>query len=315
MGGNGAHRRGMIYSLSIFLMLGALVALAGLWLTAADRREQALGAPTDAEVLNFRLSELKWLALQQMGLNATLSRNGTGRLITVGDAGFPLTNSANGRANTGGLGPWLSANWPNVTNASLSMDSSGPAADGVLLRTASGMAYSQDNSNGAYDITYLTLGGQTPQSINLSIRCTAPAGAANLTFSENSPGLGTTVRVLRFSSSGAYNATNTTHDADSTPFGAAYNKTFYASYLDSGRNWMQSIHADWINSGGGYVQVWSEINSSYPGMSKGLVNCSWSERVMVSDSGAGEDRLWIPIPIAIAYGDANYSGNLTLARD
>ena len=302
----------MVYSLSIFLMLTALLTLSALWLSAADRREQTLGPAQDIEVLNARMGELNWLSVQQMGINASLARNATSSVLSISDAGFPLTNnSLYGRSALDEMGAWLAGNWTGVTNTSLSYSASGVEGNGIVLRTASELNYMQDNADANVDTVSLYLGGHVPQVLNATITCSAPSGAANISYEETAPGGTGTLRYLHFDSIGSY---TDSHEADLSEFGSDQNKNFTARYKDSAESWIASLHADW-NSSLQVFRIWDEFNGSYAGVDKSKFNCSWVESALYSDDGSAPDQLYIPVDVNLTYGDANYTGNLVLARD
>ncbi len=301
----------MVYSVSLFLMLAVLLALAAFWLEAADRRAQTVETESDMEVLNGRLAELRWASLQQLGINATLGRNSTSLWLNVSDDGFPLANASGERARMGEFGAWLESNWSAMTHAALDYNASEPQENGLLLQTTSGITYAQDNSEPGVDKALLGLASYNNTNLSaltLSLSCVSPQEAARVDYSDTVPPGRGTVRTVHFSTSGSYN--NSTDV--SVSFAPADDQNFSARYFDASVNWMQTLHADWRGLTSRFV-VWDEFNSTYPGVSKNWTRCSWKMGAALNDSG-GEEELWMPINATIAYGTANYSGWLVLAR-
>jgi hypothetical protein len=250
--------------------------------------------------------------MQQMGINATLGRNSSARWLNVSDDGFPLANSSYGRARMGPLKVWLEANWTNVTHASLAYNATGPQGSGLLLQTTSGLTYSQDNTESISDKAMLGLAAYNDtnlSALSLSISCVSPDGTDRVDYADTIPPGRGTVRTLHFATNGSYNGSADVSDS----FAPADDQNFSALYYDLGNNWMQTIHADWRGPTSRFV-VWEEFNGSYPGVGKNVTRCSWNMGALINDSGLEEEELWTPINATIAYGTANYSGWLVLAR-
>ncbi|MCL6089364.1 MAG: hypothetical protein M1530_04360 [Candidatus Marsarchaeota archaeon] len=303
----------MVYSVSLFLMLTVLLALAAFWLEAADRRTQTIETASDMEVLNARLAELRWASMQQLGINASMGRNSSAIWLNVSDDGFPLTNASEGRARIWPLKVWLEANWTATTHTTLNYNASSLNASGLLLQTTSGFSYSQDNSETISDKAVLSLptyNNTNLSALGLSIACVSPSEADRVDYADTVPPGRGTVRTLHFSTTGSYNASADVSDN----FAPADDQNFSALYYDLGNNWMQTLHADWRGLTSSFV-VWEEFNESYAGVGKNLTRCNWNISARLNDSNWAGEELWLPINATISYGTANYSGWLVLARE
>ena len=313
------HRRGLVYSLSLFFMLAVLLSLGALWLMQSDRNLTTLQVPSDAQVLSARLAEMKWLCLQSIGIEVETGRDIGHRWINISDA-FPLaapiapttdlayirplTKLINGSAGVQG-------NWSNRTNVSVNQfDILRLVAKGLALNTTSGTTYTQDNSAASKD-TALLAGATNPQAILVSIVCHAPAGAASVIFSNPTAAGSGMNQTIHFADS----TLGSPYSSGPTEFGPTNTKTFNASYFDSGAFWMQSIHADWTGGNPGSLKVWSHANASYPSISKANVSCQFNLTMVHADNGANPETVYLPLEVSVAYYGANYSGNLTLARE
>jgi hypothetical protein len=310
---NGAKSfmHGMVYSISIFLMLSAIFALSIFWLDASSRRISSIETSNDMQILNSKLLALRLVSMQQLGINASLGRNSTSIWLNVSDDGFPFASSLAGRVNIAGLKQSLESDWASISNASLAYNVSALNSTGrILLTNSSGLYYEQDNSNSAYDQASLGFASGVPSILSLNISCRTPSGAASIIYASSSPAGNGALRAIYFATFGDFN--NSTSSI--VEFSPLDDQNFSAKYYDSSTppQWMHTLHADWRAAESKFV-VWDEFNESYPGLSKNSARCWWNI-LAVKNFTNEEDELDLLINISASYGWASYSGWLVLAR-
>ena len=304
-----SQKKGIVYSLSIFLLVAVLLSLMAFWVEQTDKRRQTIDAPAAEDVLAVRLDELGRLSAQALGINATLMRNSTHVRFSVSDAGFPLSPSARGLVDLGPLRDWLVNNWTAATHANLTYDYSGMNASGRLVQTTvSALSYSHDNSNAAYDQATLVSapGIGTPKVLGVAITCKRPGGANSVAYTDWTS-TGTILNgTVSFYDSGGLHTSNALFD----PAGS---DSFSARYYDAGGNWMQSVHVDWV--GPDTLRLRGENNATYsPGLGKSNVSCAWTASLLDSYPGTLQETMYMPISVSLRYYNASYGGWLVLAR-
>ncbi len=302
-------KKGMVYSLSIFLLVAVLLALMAFWVEQTDKRRNSIDAPAYEDVLAGRLEELSRLSTQALGINATLWRNSTHVRLNVSDAGFPLSAAASGMVDLGPLQSWLTSNWTAATHANLTYNYSSMNSSGQLVQTSmTRLVYSHDNSNAAYDQASLVapVGSAVPRVIGVNITCRRPGGAASVAFGDLGAN-GTTVNAtIFFYDSGGLHVSNAMFDT-------ANSSSFSARYYDGTSRWMQTIHVDWV--GPDALRVRGENNATYvPALGKNNVSCSWNASILETYSGAAEEKMYMPISVNLTYYNATYGGQLVMAR-
>lgn len=301
-------KKGMVYTLSIFLLVAVLLSLMAFWVEQTDKRRQTIGEPADGDVLAARLDELGWLSMQALGINATLMHNTTHVQFSISDAGFPLSLSSAGRVDLLPLKNWLNSSWTAVTHANLTYNHSTMNSSGQLLKTsASGLIYAHDNSNSGYDqATLFSPASITPQSLGVDITCRRPGGTSSVVYSDWVSN-GTTLNgIVRFYDSGGLHTSNALFDPSS-------NNNFSARYYDASSRWMQTIHIDWVAPD--TLRLRGENNATYvPALNKTNVSCAWTATLSDSYSGAAQETMYMPISVSLRYYNASYGGWLVLAR-
>ena len=303
-----SSRKGMVFSLSIFLLVAVLLSLMAFWVEQTDKRHQTIDAPADVDVLAARLDELGVLSTQALGISATLARNSTHVQLTVSDAGFPLSPKQAGQVDLLPLQDWLNSSWTAVTHASLSYDYSRMNASGQLLKTsASGLVYSHDNSNDQYDQAMLfSPASITPAALDVAITCKRPGGASSVAYTDWASSGTTMDGTVNFYDSGGLHISSAVFDPSS-------DNSFSAQYYDAGGNWMQTIHVDWVAPDA--LRLRGENNATYvPALDKTNVSCSWTTGILDSYPGTLEETMYVPVSVSLRYYNADYVGWLVLAR-
>lgn len=304
------HRRGFVYTLCIFLLVIVLLEMLAAWAQHSDRRRLDIDSPSDGEILNARLDELSWLSRQSLGVNATLSRNGTQLVFNISDAGFPLTDYGNGGVYITRLKDWLEANWTNRTNSSLSFNVSKPNNTGTIFNLSpANISYLQNNYyTNQNDSANLTLSSDAvPVNVTVDIACSYPANTSTITYTD-------------WSAAGS-NMSGTINYLDSFvgthSHAQAYDRmnanTFSAVYKDSAGVWLQTIHIDWIPN---YtLQIWDEANSTYaPAFNPVNITCVWNISLVLNYTNATAETLYVPINTTLTYHNASYNGWLVVGR-
>jgi len=317
------HRRGLVYSLSLFFMLAALLSLGALWLMQSERNMTTWQTTSDAEVLSMRMDELKWLCTQSMGINVSAGRNQTRRWINVSDSfPFATTSPSADRVFIRGLGylvngtgsPNVRGNWSNLTNVNVSkFDITRTVVGGLVLNSTSATSYTQDNSDANSDAAMLYQGTTNPREYAVSIVCSAPSPATQLAYVDPVAAGTGTYRTIKFASVGAVGGT---HSVARAEFDSDVDQLFEARYYDGEAtpNWITSIHADWLSATTS-LKMWSEFNTTYTDTSKANVTCNFNLSMSHSDNGALAHEIHIPIDVEVRYGNATYSGNLSMVRE
>lgn len=317
------HKRGLVYSLSLFFMLAVLLSLGALWLMQSDRNMTTWQATSDAEVLSMRMNELKWLCTQSIGINVSAGRNATRRWVNVSDSfPFATTTPSSDRVFIRGLGylingtsgPYVRGNWSNLTNVNVSkFNITRMVGSGLVLNSTSSTSYTQDNSDAGSDTATLYRGTANPREYAVSIVCSAPSTATQLFYIDPSAGGTGTYRTIQFASTGGV---ITTHGVARAEFDQTGDQLFEARYYDGALppNWITSIHADWLSASSS-LKMWSEINATNPDITKANVTCSFNLSMIHTDNGALAQEIHIPIEVEVRYGNATYSGNLSMVRE
>lgn len=304
-----SRKKGMVYSLSVFLLVAVLLSLMAFWVEQTDKRRQTIDAPASEDVLAARLGEVGWLSTQALGINATLMRNSTHVQLSIDDAGFPLSPSASGLVDLGPLQSWMVNNWTTATHANLTYDYSSMNSSGRLVQTAvAGLIYSHNNSNAAYDQAALfsPAGFGTPKVLSVSIACRRPGGTSSVTYTDWDAA-GTTLNgTVSFYDSGGLHTSNDAFDPTSS-------NSFSARYYDAGGAWMQTVHVDWVAPD--TLRLQGENNATYaPPLTKNNVSCAWTASLLDSYPGTLEERMYMPISVNLTYYNASYNGQLVVAR-
>ncbi|MFA5108663.1 MAG: hypothetical protein WC492_03980 [Candidatus Micrarchaeia archaeon] len=302
-------KKGMIYTIAIFLLASAIFELVIYTSQNVDRHAVSFLPEPDGRVLARRLNELSSLYMQSAGLNASLSRNSTNLGIHVQDAGFPLTDSSYGMAYLSAQKAWIETNWSNFTSCPALVNITIANTTGLLLSSSSQINYSQNNSATANDSATISIPSDASiSSFDLSIYCHQPINASSIQYTDWAS-TGTWRRAnISFSDNGAR-----TH-ANAILFNPSFDHLFSAAYLDSNGNWLTSIHADLIRPNYTLI-IWSDANSSYtPTLSKKNVSCSWNATLFLNYTNTSEQNLFAPQAIHLRCNNASYSGNITLSR-
>ena len=304
-----SQKKGMVYSLSVFLLVAVLLSLMAFWVEQTDKRRQTIDAPASEDVLAARRGELGSLSMQALGINATLMRNSTHVQFNIDDAGFPLSPSAPGLVDLGPLQNWLVSNWTAATHANLTYNYSGMNSSGRLVQTAvTGLIYSHNNSNAAYDQAALfsPAGIGTPTVLGVAITCRRPGGTLSVAYTDWAAAGTTLDGTVRFYDSGGLHTSNDVFDP-------ANSNNFAASYYDAGGNWMQTVHVDWVAPD--TLRIRGENNATYsPALTKANVSCAWTASIVDSYPGTLEEKMFMPVSVNLTYYNAGYVGQLVLAR-
>ena len=322
------HRRGLVYSLSLFFMLAVLLSLGALWLMQSDRNQTTLQTPSDAEVLSARLSELKWLSLQALAINVSMTRDTGHRWYNITDAGFPLNfNPLNNQIDLtkfrniiGDKGnPPVYGNWSNRTNTTITQFSiSSVQTDGILLQTQEGMQYIQRLASADLEMDYIRLNRGTAnfQQIDVSVYCQTPGGADTVTL--------VPLNALPNNGPNAMNLTIKTGmsgiagtQQTSAQF-VRWDSPGAAMVMSQGAFARAEIDFKWYGNPGGQTPPYLTI-TTYPNMTANVhrndIKCLVNTSMRYADTGGSEDSIWINIPTTIRYGNASYNGPLVLGRE
>ena len=302
-------KKGMVYTIAIFLLASAIFELVVYTSQNIDRHASSFLPEPDGKVLARRLNELSSLYLQAAGLNASLYRNSTNLGMRVQDAGFPLADSSYGMAYLSAQKSWIESNWSSFTACPASVNATIANTTGLLLSSSAQINYSQNNSAAANDSASISIpNGASISSIDLSIYCNRPINASSIQYSDWGS-TGTWSRAnISYSDNGA-----STH-SNNVFFNPSSDHFFSAAYIDSNGDWLTSIHADLIRPNYTLL-IWSEANSSYaPSLSKKNVSCSWNASVILNYTNSSEQSLFAPEAVNLRCNNASYFGNLILSR-
>ncbi len=307
-------RKGMVYTLSVFLLVAVLLALMAFWVEQTDRRRTTLDAPIDADVLADRVDDIGRLTMQALGVNASITRNNVFLLLDIADEGFPLSSRAGGQGMTDllPLKNWLESNWASTTHANITYNFSAMNSSGAIMQTtASGLMYSHDNSNAGHDSASLFIpqtswGAGAPNNLTVSLSCTPPHGAIRVDYTDWSGGGTTFGGTIRFYDFGVWRS----HTAILDP---GVSDAFSARYIDISGNWMQTLHVDWAAPD--TLNIYGENNATYsPALTKDNVSCGISPDLKLAYSGGAEENIFIPLNLSLRYYNASYNGFLVLMR-
>lgn len=303
-------KKGMVYTISIFLLVAVLLSLMAFWVEQTDKRRQTVGGWADEDVLAARLDELGWLSMQALGINATLLRDSTQIQLNVHDAGLPLSLSSAGQVDLLPLKTWLEENWTAVTKTNLTYNFTGMNSSGQLMKTDSGLIYTHDNSNAEYDKVILFIPGAsgTPKNVTIDISCAKPGNANLVSYTDWNADGGTLGGRIRYwdDLGGAHTSADDFDPVNSNSFAARFER---------GENWMGTVHVDWSGGADYSLSVWGDYNTTIaPPLGKNDMRCAFNASLILDRSGAAEESLYLPISTSLRYYNASYGGWLVLAR-
>ncbi len=307
-------QKGLVYTMSVFLIVAVFLELALFWVGQMDKRLLYSQPQPDGEVLIYKLDELSSLSMQAMGLDAQMARTSTALTLNISDAGFPFVGAGAGRIQVSKLEAWSesASGWQNATNSSLKMDVSVPNGTGLLLSTSgSKLNYTHDNTESTRDNATLNLSkvaGYVPTAVRVDITCTRPAGGIPgvLDWTDWSNTGGSMNGVINF-----LDATAGWTRQDNVQFDPSTPNAFNATYRTNANSYAEVIHVDW---GPDYLlQIWAEPNPARD-YTKADINCTWNISTTMNFPNANAETLYVPIHVILNSTNANYSGNLVLAR-
>ncbi|MFH1306846.1 MAG: hypothetical protein ABIH83_04310 [Candidatus Micrarchaeota archaeon] len=303
-------KKGMIYTISVFILAVVLLELLSYSVQHNDRHLQYFLPPTEGEMLALRLDELSFLTAEALGVDAQMERNSTHLLFYMQDSGFPLTPASNGRAFISQHKSWVEMGWTNISNCLVDLDVSIPNSTGRILSATSGLNYTQNNSLAANDSAALSIeNGINISSVAVNIYCLSPPNTALVTYNDW-PSDGTWRRAeIVYSDDTAF----PTH-VNSVLFNQGNVHYFAANYYDGDGDWMQSVHVDWAKPN--YtLNISASTNASYtPSITKQDVSCTWNISLSLNYTNYTKESFYIPINTTLAYQNSTYKGYLILAR-
>ncbi len=302
--------KGLVYTISIFLIVAVFLELSLFWVGQMDKRLLYTQPQPDGEVLIYKLDELASLSMQAMGLEAQLVRTSSGITFNASDAGFPFVPAGSGRVQVSKLKTWAESvsGWQNATNSSLKMDVSLPSSTGLLLvSSGSKLNYTHDNTESTRDNASLSLPmAYAPSSVRVDMFCKRPGAGGAPAYTAWVGGVGSMTGTINFRDSGGASYSS------SVAFDPGTSNSFRARYT-GGSGFVEDIHIDWLSND--TLQIWDTASGGSPASDKTGVSCAWNISATTAyPGGAGAETLYVPIHVILNSTNANYSGNLTLAR-